>query len=105
MNPVAFYVFGFSVRWYGLFIATGMALAIMLAKYTCKYRGVNYDSFLDVVLISLPIGIIGARLYYVAFELSYYKNNLMQIFDIRAGGLAIHGGVLFALMCIYNYKA
>ena len=101
MNPVAFYVFGFSVRWYGLFIATGMALAIMLAKYTCKYRGVNYDSLLDVVLISIPFGIIGARLYYVAFEFGYYKNNLTQIFDIRAGGLAIHGGILFALISAF----
>ena len=73
MNPVAFYVFGFSVRWYGLFIATGMALAIMLAKYTCKYRGVDYESLLDVVLISIPIGIIGARLYYVALSLIIIK--------------------------------
>jgi len=68
VNPVAFYIFGFSIRWYGIFIGTGMALAIILLQYTCKYRDVNYDSLLDVVLISLPIGIIGARLYYVAFE-------------------------------------
>jgi len=97
MNPVAFYVFGFSVRWYGLFIAAGMELAIILAKYTCKYRNVNYDTFLDVVLISIPFGIIGARLYYVAFQFNDYKNNLMDIFNIRQGGLAIHGGIIFAL--------
>ena len=101
MNPVAFNVFGLSVRWYGLFIAMGMALAIILAKYTCKYRGVNYESLLDVVLISLPIGIIGARLYYVAFELDSYKNNLIEILDIRAGGLAIHGGIIFALISAF----
>ena len=101
MNPVAFYVLGLSIRWYGLFIATGMALAIILAKYTSKYRSVNYDALLDIVLISLPIGIIGARLYYVAFEFNNYKNNLREVFDIRAGGLAIHGGILFALVSAF----
>lgn len=101
MNPVAFNVFGFSVMWYGIFIATGMMLAIILAKYTSKYRDVNYDSLLDVVLISLPIGIIGARLYYVAFEFNNYKDNLIDVFNIRGGGLAIHGGILFALVSAF----
>ncbi|MCB2293490.1 prolipoprotein diacylglyceryl transferase [Clostridium algoriphilum] len=101
MNPVAFYVFGLSVRWYGIFIAIGMAIAITLLQYTCKCRDVDYDSLLDVVIISLPIGIIGARLYYVAFEFNNYKDNLLEVFDIRGGGLAIHGGILFALISAY----
>ncbi len=101
MNPVAFYVFGFSIRWYGIFIATGMAIAITLLQYTCKYRDVNFDSLLDIVLISLPIGIIGARLYYVAFDFNNYRNNLLDIFNIRGGGLAIHGGILFALVSAF----
>lgn len=101
MNPVAFYIFGINVMWYGIFIGIGMALAIILANYTCKYRGVNYDSLIDVVLISLPIGIIGARLYYVAFAFNDYKDNLIDIFNIRGGGLAIHGGVLFALVTAF----
>ena len=78
-----------------------MALAIILARYTCKYRDVNYDSLIDVVLISLPIGIIGARLYYVAFAFNDYKDNLVDIFNIRGGGLAIHGGILFALVTAF----
>jgi len=101
MNPVAFYVFGLSIRWYGILIGTGMALAMILANYTCKYRGINYDSFTDIMLISLPIGIIGARLYYVAFDFSNYKNNLISILDIRGGGLAIHGGIIFALISAF----
>jgi phosphatidylglycerol:prolipoprotein diacylglycerol transferase len=101
MNPVAFNIFGISVMWYGIFIGIGMALAIILASYTCKYRDVNYDSLLDVVLISLPIGIIGARLYYVAFAFNDYRNNLVDIFNIRGGGLAIHGGILFALVTAF----
>lgn len=101
MDPVAFYVFGLSIRWYGLFIAAGMVIAIILAKYTSKYRDVNYDSLIDVVLISLPAGVIGARLYYVAFEFKDYKDNLMEVFNIRGGGLAIHGGILFALLAAF----
>ncbi len=101
MNPVAFYVFGFSIRWYGIFIGAGITLAVILAKYTSKYRDINYDSFLDVAIISLPIGIVGARLYYVAFEFDNYKNNLINIFNIRGGGLAIHGGILFGLLSAF----
>jgi len=101
MNPVAFYVFGFSIRWYGILIGAGMAIAILLANYTSKYRDINYDALLDVVLISLPIGIIGARLYYVVFDFNNYKNNLADVFNIRGGGLAIHGGIFFALLTAY----
>nr|WP_320024922.1 prolipoprotein diacylglyceryl transferase [uncultured Acetobacterium sp.] len=101
MNPVAFYIFGISIRWYGLFIATGMALGIMIAKYNCKYRETNFEIFLDAVIISLPVGIIGARLYYVIFQFNEYQNNLLDIFNIRQGGLAIHGGILFALIAAY----
>ncbi|MBC3795784.1 prolipoprotein diacylglyceryl transferase [Acetobacterium tundrae] len=107
MNPVAFYIFGVSIRWYGLLIAFGMILGLIFAKYNCKYRDINFDSFLDVVLISLPIGIIGARLYYVVFQFNDYKDNLIDIFNIRQGGLAIHGGILFAFIAAYivtNYK-
>lgn len=101
MNPIAFYIFGISIRWYGLFIAIGMTLGIIVAKYNCRYRSIKFDTILDVVLISIPIGIIGARLYYVLFQFSDYKYNLIDIFNIRQGGLAIHGGILFALISAY----
>lgn len=101
MNPIAFYIFGISIKWYGVFIAAGIALGLIIAKYNCKFREINFDTFLDVVLIALPIGIIGARLYYVAFQFNDYKDNLMNIFNIRQGGLAIHGGILFALIAAY----
>jgi phosphatidylglycerol:prolipoprotein diacylglycerol transferase len=103
MNPVAFEVFGLSVRWYGILIATGMILGSILAYYTSKYRDVSYDALMDVALICIPFGIIGARLYYVAFDFSEYKNDLLQIFNIRGGGLAIHGGLIFALAAAWIY--
>lgn len=97
MNPIAFYFFGISIKWYGILIAAGMGLGIILASYNCKYRQINFDSLLDVVLISLPIGVIGARLYYVVFQFNEYRNNLINVFNIRQGGLAIHGGIIFAM--------
>lgn len=106
MNPVAFSILGFDISWYGILIGSGMVLGMLIAHYTCRYRDINYDSLLDVVLIALPIGIIGARLYYVLFEFGSYKNNLIQIFNIREGGLAIHGGIIFAFITalIYTYR-
>lgn len=97
MDPVAFSVGGFDIRWYGILIATGIILGIVIAQYNCKWREVDYDNLLNIVLLSLPIGIIGARLYYVVFEFDNYKNNILDAFNIRNGGLAIHGGLIFAI--------
>lgn len=97
MNPTAFSILGFSIRWYGILIAAGMILGMLIANYNCKWREVDYDNLLNIVLISTPIGIIGARLYYVVFEFENYKNNIMEAFNIRNGGLAIHGGLIFAI--------
>jgi phosphatidylglycerol:prolipoprotein diacylglycerol transferase len=98
VNPIAFRLLGLDIRWYGVLIACGMALGILIASYSCKVKDVDYDTFMNTIMISLPIGIIGARLYYVLFEFSSYKDNLWDIFNIREGGLAIHGGIIFVLL-------
>lgn len=103
MNPIAFTIFGLDIRWYGVIIACGMLVALVLANYNVKWRSVNFDYLLDGFLIALPFSIIGARLYYVLFEFSYYKDNPSQILNIRQGGLAIHGGILFAVISVYFY--
>ncbi|MGH4117160.1 prolipoprotein diacylglyceryl transferase [Clostridium sp.] len=103
MNPIAFNIFGLSVAWYGIFIATGMMVGILLAQFTAKLKNVNYDELLNITLISFPIAIIGARAYYVAFEFNQYKDDLIQVFNIRQGGLAIHGGVIFGMIAALLY--
>lgn len=103
MNPTAFSILGFSIKWYGILIGSGMLLGIMIASYTCKLRKVSYDELLNIVLIALPIAIIGARLYYVIFNFSNYSKHLIDILNIRQGGLAIHGGVIAGLLCAYTY--
>jgi phosphatidylglycerol:prolipoprotein diacylglycerol transferase len=103
MNPVAFNLFGIDIRWYGILISMGMLLGIVLAAYSCKIKELSYDAMMDMIIVALPAAIVGARLYYVLFNLSYYASNPGEIINIREGGLAIHGGVLFALGAAYIY--
>lgn len=101
MNKIAFSLFGINIAWYGIMIAIGVGAALLLAEYTCKLRKIDYyDDVLTIFLITFPLAIIGARLYYVIFEFQQYKDHLMNIFNIRLGGLAIHGGILTALVVI-----
>ncbi|MBK5245950.1 MAG: prolipoprotein diacylglyceryl transferase [Peptostreptococcaceae bacterium] len=104
-NPVAFTIFSLDVMWYGVLIATGIILATILVYYRAPMHGIDQNRTLDFVLICLPIGIIGARAYYVFFEWDYYTGNIYKIINIREGGLAIHGGLIFgmlaaAILCI-----
>ena len=94
MDPIAFTLFGIEVRWYGLFIAIAVMLGTILALREAKRRGVKEDTIIDLLLFAIPSAIIGARLYYVIFSWDNYKNNLMEILNLRAGGLAIHGAII-----------
>jgi phosphatidylglycerol:prolipoprotein diacylglycerol transferase len=97
-DPVAFTIFGFEIRWYGVLIATGVLLALIISCRRAPKHGLNTDNVLDIVIFSVPIGIIGARLYYVIFNFYMYRGDLSSIFDIRQGGLAIHGGLIAGLI-------
>ncbi|MFD3156272.1 prolipoprotein diacylglyceryl transferase [Haloimpatiens sp. FM7330] len=103
MDPVAISIFGIDIRWYGILIAIGIVVAIFIAGYSCKVKGISYDKMLDLVIICLPIGILGARLYYVIFNWSDYNGNIRQMLNIRGGGLAIHGGVIASLCVAFIY--
>jgi phosphatidylglycerol:prolipoprotein diacylglycerol transferase len=85
---------GFNIAWYGVIIAFGMILGVLLADYRAKKNGYKSDLIFDFILIALPVAIVCARLYYVVFEWQEYLNNPMEIFAIREGGLAIYGGVI-----------
>jgi phosphatidylglycerol:prolipoprotein diacylglycerol transferase len=103
MNPIAFYIFGIPIRWYGVLISIGMIIGILIASKSCKIKNINYDNMIDIVLIAFPFAVIGARLYYVIFNLDYYAKYPLEIINIRQGGLAIHGGIIFALFSAYLY--
>ncbi|WP_251861016.1 prolipoprotein diacylglyceryl transferase [Clostridium sp. Marseille-Q2269] len=103
MNPIAFHIGNLQIRWYGVIISIGVALGLLLAIYTCKIRKASYDELINIFLVAFPSAIIGARLYYVIFEFEDYKDNLINIFNIRQGGLAIHGGIIFGVLTVYIY--
>ncbi len=103
MNPIAFRIFGLDIRWYGVLIGLGIISSIALVSFNCKRKEVDFDHFLDMFLIALPIGVLGARLYYVIFEWGYYKNHINEIINIRQGGLAIHGGLIFGVTTAFIY--
>lgn len=93
-------VFGFSITYYGIIIGIGMLTGIWVAQNDAKRRGQDPDIYLDFALYGIIFAIIGARLYYVIFEWDMYKDNLLQIFNLRAGGLAIYGGVIGAVLTL-----
>lgn len=87
-------IFGFRIAFYGIIIGCGMLAGMAVAFSDAKRRGQDPDLYMDFALYGIIFSIIGARLYYVIFEWDNYKNDLLQIFNLRAGGLAIYGGVI-----------
>ncbi|MBE6018869.1 MAG: prolipoprotein diacylglyceryl transferase [Clostridiales bacterium] len=98
-DPIAFTIFGIAIRWYGILIAAGMLIAVLLSCKRAPRHGLTDEDVLDTALLMLPIGVIGARLYYVLFNLDYYK-SFSSVIDIRSGGLAIHGGLIFGALTV-----
>lgn len=103
MNPVAFEIFGISIRWYGILIGLGMLLGAYIAMKEAKRQGFEEETLLDILIIALPVAIICARMYYVLFNLDYY-DSFLDMINIRSGGLAIHGGVLGAVGSFWIYS-
>ncbi len=93
-------IFGFRIAFYGIIIALGMLAGINLACADAKRRGQNPELYLDFAMYAIIFSIIGARTYYVIFEWDMYKNDLLQIFNLRGGGLAIYGGVIAAVITL-----
>lgn len=96
-------VFGFRIAFYGIIIGIGMLAGIWIAQSDAKRRGQDPELYLDFALYAIICSIIGARIYYVIFEWDYYKENLLQIFNLRAGGLAIYGGVIAGTITMIVY--
>lgn len=96
-------VFGFPITYYGIIIGLGMVAGIWIAQSDAKRRGQNPDDYFDFALYAIVFSIIGARIYYVIFDWDNYKDNLIQILNLRAGGLAIYGGVIAAVITLFVY--
>ena len=97
-------IFRFSIAYYGIVIVTGMMIAIWIAQREAKRTGQNPEQYLDLAMIGIAAGILGARIYYVIFAWDYYKDDLLSIFNIRQGGLAIYGGIIGACIAVVIYS-
>lgn len=96
-------IFGFRIAFYGIIIGFGILAGLWVATRDAKRRGQDPDIYLDFVLYAIIISIMGARIYYVMFDWDNYKDDLLQILNLRAGGLAIYGGVIGAVITLTVY--
>ncbi len=95
--------FGFNVHLYGIIIAIGIVLAFSFGLKICAEHGLTKDNVTDILLFGLPSAIVCARIYYVIFEWSDYKDNILDIFKIWNGGIAIYGAVIGACISTFIY--
>lgn len=100
LNRLAFSIGPLNVYWYGIIVVTGILLGYFYANKRCNEFAVKKDSLSDYMLFSVVGGILGARIYYVAFKWDYYKEHLNEVFSIWKGGIAIYGGIIGALIVI-----
>lgn len=103
IDPIAISLGPLEIYWYGVIIALAIFLAIFLSTREAEKRGIKGDHVVDMALWALPIAFIGARLYYVLFELGYYIENPGQIMAIWNGGIAIYGGLIAGGLTVYWY--
>ena len=100
MDPIMFSLFGIDIHWYSVLILVGIIIGIILLEREAKKFKYPKDLIFNICFWAIIMGIIGARLYYVIFNFSYYKNNLLEIFAIWNGGLAIHGGIIAGALTV-----
>jgi len=92
-----------TVYWYGVIIALAFLVIVIGILKDCAKYGIDRDHMIDMMLITTPIGIIGARLFYVIVNWKQYRGNPAEIYKIWHGGLAIYGGIIFGIITIYLF--
>lgn len=103
IDPIALKLGPIEIHWYAICIMTGLILAVYLAMKEAPLKKISGDDVLDFILMAFPIAIIGARLYYVVFQWSYYSKHLNEIIAIWNGGIAIYGGLITGAIVLYVY--
>lgn len=102
----AFSIFGIEIKWYGIIITTGILLAfLMFYRFATKREDFIGDSIFNIMLIVLPVAIIGARFFYVITSWDKFKDkSFLDIINIRNGGIAIYGAIIFGLIAVLIYN-
>ena len=94
-------IFGFEIAYYGIIIGCAILIGFLIATSEAKRTRQNPEDYLDMGIVGVIAGIVGARAYYVIFSWDMYKDNLLHIFNLREGGLAIYGGVIGAVIAVF----
>lgn len=102
--PKSFSVFGFEIAFYGLIIGIGVMLGVLMAVQMAKKEEMDTDIIWDFGIYAVIFSVIGARIYYVVFSWDLYKDNLLGVFNLRQGGLAIYGAVIAAFITLFVYS-
>nr|SFZ87593.1 Prolipoprotein diacylglyceryl transferase [Loigolactobacillus rennini] len=103
LDPIALRLGPLEIHWYGIIIATGVVLAVILAMREAQRRQVSTDALFDMILWALPFALIGARLYYVIFQWPYYAVHPGEIIAIWHGGMAIYGSLIAAAIVVFVF--
>lgn len=99
INPPAYFtVFGHDIYWYGVILALAFLAALLWCAHRSGEFGIKEDLMYEQVLWLLPLGVLGCRIYYVAFEWDYYSQHLNEILSIRDGGIAMYGGIIAGIL-------
>ena len=101
--PKSFSIFGFQIALYGIIIGIGVLCGVLMASYIAKKENLDSEVIWDFAIYAIIFSIIGARIYYVIFQWDMYKDNLLNIFNLRNGGLAIYGAVIAAFATLWVY--
>ena len=101
--PKSFSIFGFEIAFYGMIIGIGVILGVLMAERMAKAEGMDTDIIWDFGIYAVIFSIIGARIYYVVFSWDLYRKDLLSIFNLRRGGLAIYGAVIAAFITLFVY--
>ena len=99
-SKIAFSLFGMPVYKYAVCIVLGIITALVLCRLNKEKFGIDFEFILESSILGIFFGVIGARIYYIIFNLEYYINNPSEILNFRNGGLAIYGGLIFGALAI-----
>ncbi len=103
LPKVAFSLFGQDIYMYALCITLGVVVGYLLAEKEARRLGMQKDIIIDFLTVAMIFAIVGARLYYVIFSWDSYKNDLLKIFNIREGGMAVYGTIIAEIFVVYFF--
>ena len=103
MHGIAFQLFGLNIHWYGIMVALGFLASLAVLQYKRGYARMTSDQVIDLSIIVVVCGIVGARIAYVIQFFDQFRGNLWKIFRIDQGGLVFYGGFILAALVIFRY--